>query len=107
MRQAGHYIQAWRKHRQLTQQQVADRIDMDKSTVSRIETGKVEYSQSTLEAFAFALNCSPADLLSPPPAPGSPQNELSEYVLSLNKDAQQKALRILRAAMTEGDAEVA
>ena len=108
MENPGHFIKQWRKYRNLTQQQVADRVELDKSSVSRIETGKVEYYQSTLEAFAFALGVEPADLLRPPPSEkDQTRNELAEYVLSLDQEQQQRALRILRAALPDDDAAVA
>lgn len=95
----GHYIQEWRLYRHLTQEQVADRIEATKATVSRIERGLVKYKQETLEAFALALGCEPADLLRPPPPSASPSvNELATYVLALDKAKQQRAIQILKAA---------
>lgn len=58
-----HFIREWRKYRGLTQEQLAGRIDMTPSTVSQLETGKQGYSQGTLEALAYALQCEPGDLL--------------------------------------------
>ena len=58
-----HFIKEWRKHRGLTQEQLAERIGVAVSTISQLETGKQGYSQPTLEAIADALNCGPADLL--------------------------------------------
>lgn len=58
-----HHIKEWRKFRQLTQEQLADRIGIDKSYLSKIENGKKRYDQPFLEAAAQALRCEPADLL--------------------------------------------
>lgn len=58
-----HFIKEWRKHRGLTQDQLADRVGVATSTISQLETGKQGYSQPTLEAIADALQCEPADLL--------------------------------------------
>ncbi len=58
-----HYIKEWRRYRGLTQEQLAARLDMDRTTVSKIEGGKQEYSQGFLEATALALRCEPADLI--------------------------------------------
>ena len=58
-----HFIKEWRKHRGLTQEQLAERIGVAVSTISQIETMKQGYSQPTLEALADALQCEPADLL--------------------------------------------
>lgn len=62
-----HFIKEWREHKSLTQNQVADRVDKEQATVSRIENGKVPYTQETLEAFAHAFGCEPFELLRPPP----------------------------------------
>jgi transcriptional regulator with XRE-family HTH domain len=58
-----HFIKQWREHRGLSQLQMAERIGIDKSYVSKIENGKKRYDQPFLEAAAEVLNCSPADLI--------------------------------------------
>jgi transcriptional regulator with XRE-family HTH domain len=60
---AKHYIKEWRRYRGLTQEQLASRLDVDRTTVSKIEGAKQEYSQGFLEAAADALRCDPADLI--------------------------------------------
>jgi transcriptional regulator with XRE-family HTH domain len=62
------YIKQWRKHRNLTQVQLIDRldtlgVDISEGQLSRIENGRQEYRQDQLEAVAAALNCTPADLI--------------------------------------------
>ena len=63
MPKSGHFIREWRKHRGLTQEQLAERIGMDKSYLSKIESGKRRYDQPFLEAAAVVLQCEPADLI--------------------------------------------
>lgn len=63
MGQQRHYIKEWRKFRGLTQQQLSERIGIDKSYLSKIENGKKRYDQPFLEATAEALSCEVADLL--------------------------------------------
>lgn len=58
-----HFIKEWRKHRGLTMDRLADRLDISKATLSRIESGRQPYTQDTLEALADALSCEPADLI--------------------------------------------
>jgi transcriptional regulator with XRE-family HTH domain len=58
-----HYIKEWRKHRGLTQEQLAERIGIDKGYLSKIENGKRRYDQPFLEAAAVVLQCAPADLI--------------------------------------------
>lgn len=61
------YLREWRKYRHLTQEQAAERIGIDYSTLGRIERGLVPYSQGLLEAAALAYNCEPWDLLNADP----------------------------------------
>lgn len=58
-----HFIKQWRRFRDLSQEQLADRIGVDRTAISKIENGKQEYSQGFLEAAAYALMCEPADLI--------------------------------------------
>lgn len=57
------HIKAWRTHRELTQERLADRIGMSSGNLSLLERGLQDYTQSTLEALANALRCDPVDLL--------------------------------------------
>lgn len=57
------FIRQWRKHRHLTQERLASRVDMSPANLSNIETGKQGYTQENLEALADALNCEVVDLL--------------------------------------------
>lgn len=57
------FLKEWREHRRLTQEQAAERLDMDRSNLSRVERGEIPYSQALLEAAAVAYDCEPWDLL--------------------------------------------
>ena len=61
------YLREWREFRLLTQQQLADRLDTTAATISRIESGKRDYTGAFLLAAAYVLNCNPGDLISRPP----------------------------------------
>lgn len=58
-----HFIREWREYRDLTQDQLADRLGTSKATISRIEGYKQPYTQDFLEACAEALMTQPASLL--------------------------------------------
>lgn len=63
------YIRAWRKHRGLTLEQLAERIgDMVASNLSMLERGQRGYTQNTLESIAEALNTTVAALLTRKPS---------------------------------------
>lgn len=50
-------VRAWREHRAMTQEQLADASGVSKPFVSQIEGGKRTGSASTLARFARALGC--------------------------------------------------
>jgi transcriptional regulator with XRE-family HTH domain len=57
------HIREWRKHRGLTLDKVADRLDMTAGHISMLERGQRGYTQDTLEAVAAALQTDVASLL--------------------------------------------
>jgi plasmid maintenance system antidote protein VapI len=57
------FIREWRKHRGLTLEKVADRLDMTPGHISMLERGQRGYTQETLEALASALQTDVASLL--------------------------------------------
>jgi transcriptional regulator with XRE-family HTH domain len=57
------YIRAWRHHRGLTLEEVAERIEMTPGHLSMLERGQRSYVQETLEAVASALRTDAATLL--------------------------------------------
>lgn len=73
------FLKDWRKHRDLSQTEVANRAsdvakamgvtpsEWSKGDVSNYETGARRYNQDVLEVLAIVLRCHPADLLAGPP----------------------------------------
>jgi len=61
-------IRAWREHRTLTQQELADRAGVSRRTVVGLETGARRPHPTTLRALASALGATPAQLRRLPPA---------------------------------------
>src|SRR5262245_55834602 len=62
------FIRQWRHHRELTLQQIADRLDMTPGHLSMLERGQRGYTQEPLEAVAGALQTDVASLLTVDPA---------------------------------------
>lgn len=62
-----HFLREWRDYRHLTQEQAADRVGLDRTTLGRIENRKIAYTQPILEALAEAYMCEPWDLLNRDP----------------------------------------
>jgi DNA-binding Xre family transcriptional regulator len=63
------YLKEWRKHRHLTLQQVADRLDTSPSVLSDLENGKKRINEDWMAGFAWAYQCDPSDLLRDPAMP--------------------------------------
>lgn len=57
------FIREWRQYRNLTLEQLADRLEMTASHLSMLERGYRGYTQETLERLADALQTSAASLL--------------------------------------------
>ncbi|MBX3504456.1 MAG: helix-turn-helix transcriptional regulator [Parvibaculum sp.] len=96
------YFRAWRKFRGLTQEQLAERVEMSVSSISQVETGNQGWTDRTLMAFAYALGCEPGDLLRPPPTDNE-ESEFETYVKRLDADRRKRALAILRAALGDDE----
>ncbi|WP_371346049.1 helix-turn-helix domain-containing protein [Ancylobacter sp. IITR112] len=58
-----HFIRQWRKHRGLTQEQLAEIVGVTHGAISQLERGETGYTQPMLEALAGAMHCEPADLI--------------------------------------------
>ena len=71
------YFREWREYRGLTQDQLAERMETNKGAISKIENGHSTYNQSSLEAWALALQCEPADLITRDPNSDDPQSLLA------------------------------
>jgi transcriptional regulator with XRE-family HTH domain len=61
------FLKQWREYRDLTQEQLAERVGWSVGNVSQLERGLQGYSQEGLEALADALQCDPGQLLNVDP----------------------------------------
>jgi transcriptional regulator with XRE-family HTH domain len=61
------FLKQWREYRDLTQEQLAERVGWSVGNVSQLERGLQGYSQEGLEALADALQCDPGQLLTVDP----------------------------------------
>lgn len=96
-----HFIREWREHRDLTQQQLAERIGTSKQSISRIEQGKQPYTQESLEALGEALNATPVELISRDP---KREPDLPIFDLPVTDRERVRAfIRALRVTRTADD----
>src|SRR5437868_1495269 len=95
-----HFIKEWRIHRNLTQDQLAERVGVSAPNLSRLENFRQDYTQSILEALAEALQCEPADLIMRNPM----QPDAPWSIWETLKPAQQRqAMTIIRALRDSDD----
>lgn len=88
----GHFIRAWRKHRELSLERLAERVGSTHATISRIERGKQPYSQPLLEALAEALGTTPASLIMRDPTKAGSIWDIVEQIPALEREIAAKAL---------------
>lgn len=89
-----HHIRAWRKHRGLTQVELAAAIGMDRSYLTKIERGDRRYDQPFLEAAARALDCTPGDMIGRDPTDSA---ELEAVWATLTPEERTRAIAVIRA----------
>lgn len=110
---AGPYLKQWRKHRELTQEQVVDRlaalddplIPQTTASLSRLENGKQPYTQRSLEALAEVYQCEPGELFEMPPkapvqVPADTENVVNLWD-QLTKRQQRQAIAVIDAIRRE------
>jgi transcriptional regulator with XRE-family HTH domain len=109
------YLKEWRKHRDLTQEQVVDRlaalddpnVPQTAASLSRLENGKQIYTQRSLEALADIYQCEAGELFDPPPKPQPEAIKLPTdgSVVSiweqLSRKQQRQALAVIDAIRRE------
>lgn len=98
-----HYIKQWREFRGYSLRKLAARMEespgeelLSFASIGRIENGKQPYTQQTLEALAFALDCKPYMLLTMNPLV---DGEVIDIMKLLEGDSGGKALNVLKAAL--------
>lgn len=96
------FFRQWRDFRGLSQEEVADRCEIDRSTVSRVERGENPYDQDFLERFALAVGCDPQDLISIDPLKSDAPRLIYSHVRKATHEKQQEILRIVEALLKAG-----
>ena len=81
----------------MSQEELAERIDISRETVSRIENGVSPYSQDFLELAAQALGCEPGDLINVDPSAWPLAKLVAKQVAELREEQQKEVLTMIRA----------
>lgn len=95
-----HYLKEWRKFRGLTQQQLADGAETDKSVVSLIENGKRGLSDEWAHTFAPLLGTTPGFLFDHDP--NRLDTALIDAVRQVPPSQRDQALAILQTFKRAG-----
>lgn len=91
------FLRNWRKFRELTLQRAADRLDIDYTTLGRIERGEVPYNQDLLERLAMAYGCEVTDLLDIDPLKPDAPKLVYSRLRHASPEIQRQALAIMEA----------
>jgi transcriptional regulator with XRE-family HTH domain len=63
---SNHFLREWRKARGLTQERLAELVELTAGAISQLERGDIQFKQATLERLGKALGCGPGDIFSMP-----------------------------------------
>lgn len=89
-----HFLREWRKHRGLTQQQLADRLETNKGNVANWENGKRGIGADVQAALSEALSIDPQDLFRDPAQPSA-----DALLRNATPEIRAQALAIIEALM--------
>lgn len=97
-----HFLKEWRKFRELTQDEMAERTGCVRTTYGRIEAGQVPYSQDFIELAAAALQCDVTDLLSHGPKDESALWALIQRLKRTDPVTRERILTVAEALAKTG-----
>lgn len=96
---APNFLRQWRKFRKLSQETAAERVDVSRTTLGRIEKGELPYNQDFLERLAFAYGCDVSDLLTTDPLKPDPPRLVYDRLRKAPASVQRQALEIIEALL--------
>lgn len=88
-----YFFKEWRKYRGYTQEQLGEMTGLGAPSISQLENGKQGFTDSTLEALANALQCTPGDLLMRNPLDDEAPWSIWENIKPENRS---QAIRVLK-----------
>lgn len=96
------HLKAWRQHRGLSQERLAERIGTTAATISRIESRKQNWDQEFLRIAADALSCSPADLMMRDPTGPDPMWSIYDQLKPAQRAQAVAVIKALKDTGTDG-----
>lgn len=95
-----HYVKEWRQHRNLTQDQLAERVDRSRGLISQIEGGLTDLTEDMIYALASALNCEPWDIFRVNPLVEGSVVDITDALRGKPADIQAEALGFVRGLVS-------
>lgn len=95
-----HYLREWRKHKGLTQQQLADAVDTSKSQISELERYNLQLSPKWLRKLAPVLGIQQGYILDH--HPDDLDNDIVDIWARIPERDREQAARVLRSFAPTG-----
>jgi transcriptional regulator with XRE-family HTH domain len=97
-----HYIRQWRECKHVTQEQLAEMLEVDRTTVGKIENHKLPYNQDYLERVSLALGVDIEDLVSVDPSAATQPKLVWSKVEKAAPELQEKIRFVIEAMLKAG-----
>jgi transcriptional regulator with XRE-family HTH domain len=97
-----HFLRQWREFKEVTQEQLADMLEVDRTTVGKIENARLPYNQDYLERVSAALGVDIEDLVSVDPAAPKPPKLVWSRVQKAPPDLQERIRFVVEAMLKAG-----
>jgi len=92
------HLKAWREFREMSQEDLAEKVDTTASQISMLETGERGLSAKWLRKLAPALGTTPGHLLDHDPT--TIDNDVFDIWMEIDRRDRDTALRVLRSFKT-------
>jgi transcriptional regulator with XRE-family HTH domain len=91
-----HYVKQWREYRELTQEQLAERVGKSRGLISQIESGITDLTEEMIYALADAFNHTPGDVFRVNPLKEGMVVDITDALSGKPADIQAEALGFVR-----------
>jgi transcriptional regulator with XRE-family HTH domain len=98
-RKARVFFREWREYRGMTQERAAELLNIDRTSLSRIERGRQIYSEPVIEGMAEAYGCDARDLFTR--NPNDPEG-LWSVLETFPPEKRPEAIAVLKAMRDTG-----
>jgi transcriptional regulator with XRE-family HTH domain len=96
------FLRNWRDYRGKVQDDVASDLEIDRTTLSKIERGVLPYNQDFLERLSMIYGCEASDLLDIDPLKPDPPKLVYNKLKRAPPEIQARAMSVLEALLKAG-----